>query len=214
VPEIRTAQGRLVGPAVVGGVAAPGREPAAVGRIRQIRWEARNGEKLNIGILSELWDRPQEGLGVRVMHVGEQRARGRTFDDPPGVHDMNPVGSAGHHAHIVGDQQDRHAEAGLEVVEQRQNLRLNRDIEGRGGLIGDQQFGLAREGDGDHDPLALASGKLVGIGTELGLGPRETHQTEHLGRSIERMGLAPTPVLPQGLGDLVTDAHGRIEGGE
>ena len=39
----------------------------------------------------------------------ERRLDVGVFDHLPGVHDRDPVGGLGHHAQIVGDQQDAHA---------------------------------------------------------------------------------------------------------
>ena len=52
---------------------------------------------------------------------------------------------------------------------QLQDLRLHRDVERRGRLVGDQQIGLVGERHGDHHALALAAGKLVRIAAEPAL---------------------------------------------
>jgi hypothetical protein len=49
------------------------------------------------------------------------------------------------------------------LLQQFQHLRLDRDVERRDGLVGDQQFGLHRQRPRDADPLALAAGKLVRV---------------------------------------------------
>src|SRR3546814_10531586 len=64
----------------------------------------------------------------------------------------------------MGDEEDGHAVAPLDVLDERQDLRLRRHIEGRGRLVGDQQRRLQGERHGDHDALALAAGKLVRVG--------------------------------------------------
>ena len=51
----------------------------------------------------------------------------------------------------------------LQVVEQVDDARLNGDVEGGDGLVEDQQLGLEDQGPGDADPLALATGELVGV---------------------------------------------------
>jgi hypothetical protein len=42
------------------------------------------------------------------------------------------------------------------------DLRLGGHVEGGGGLVGDEQVGLAGDPDGDHDALSHAAGELVG----------------------------------------------------
>ena len=53
------------------------------------------------------------------------------------------------------------------LAHQLEDLGLDRHVEGRGGLVGDDERGPAGDGHGDHHPLAQAAGKLV----REGLGP-------------------------------------------
>ena len=55
----------------------------------------------------------------------------------------------------------REAELALQVGEQPQDLRLHRDVERGGRLVGDQQLGLAHQRHGDHHALAQAARELV-----------------------------------------------------
>ena len=52
----------------------------------------------------------------------------------------------------------------LQVADQLQDLRLRRDVERGGRLVGDQQLRLERQRHGDHRALALAAGELMRIG--------------------------------------------------
>ena len=54
----------------------------------------------------------------------------------------------------------------LQIAQQRQDLRLDGDVERGRRLVGDQQVGLVGERHGDHHALALAAGELVRIGAE------------------------------------------------
>ena len=60
---------------------------------------------------------------------------------PARVHHRQAIGEPGDHAQIVGDDQDGHPELFPEPREQRQDLRLDGDVEGRRRLIGDQEAG-------------------------------------------------------------------------
>ena len=71
------------------------------------------------------------------------------------------VGEVAHHAEVVRDEQVGEPELVLQVGEQIQDLRLDRHVERRGGLVADQQRGLDGERAGDADALALAAGELV-----------------------------------------------------
>ena len=80
-----------------------------------------------------------------------------------GVHDHHPVGPAGDDPHVVGDEDDGHLELLAQVVDEVEDLGLDGHVERRGGLVGDQQLGLAGQGHGDHHPLAQAARQLVGV---------------------------------------------------
>ena len=66
-----------------------------------------------------------------------------------------------HDAQVVGDEQVGQAEVVLQVVEQVDDLGLDRDVESRDRLVEDDQLRLEREGAGDADPLALTARELV-----------------------------------------------------
>ena len=112
------------------------------------------------------WLGGQQLAGVGVLRIGEEGLGGIVFDDLAVGHYIDAVGHVAHDAEVVGDQQDRHAEAGLQVLEQSEDLRLDRHVEGGGRLVGDQQVGLVGQGHGDHYTLALAARELVRPGVE------------------------------------------------
>ena len=73
------------------------------------------------------------------------------------------VGHVGDDAHVVGDQDDARSKALIERSKQIKNFRLNRHVERRRGLVGDEHFGVARNRLGDHRALALATRQLVRV---------------------------------------------------
>ena len=105
--------------------------------------------------------RLQQRLGVRVAGVLEDGPHAALLDDPPGVHDDDAVGHLGDDAEVVGDEQDRRPGALLQPAQQVEDLRLHRDVEGGGRLVGDEQLRVHRQRHGDHHTLALAAGELV-----------------------------------------------------
>ncbi len=109
-------------------------------------------------------DRAQQRIGVGMPRRAEQLEHVRGLDDAAGIHHRDPVGDLGDHAEIVGDHHDRHAELALERQKQVEDLRLGRDVERRGGLVGDQKLGPAHQRHRDHHALAHAAGQLVRIG--------------------------------------------------
>ena len=61
----------------------------------------------------------------------------------------------------MGDEEIGQAELLLQVLQQVDHLRLDRDVERRDRLVADDQLGLDRERAGDADALALAAGEFV-----------------------------------------------------
>ena len=96
--ECRTHQLRFFFPADVGGVRAAGREPAPHQLASEVRGQARDRVEPLCLVLVQVGDRGQEGLGVRVAHVAEQRLCPGGFYDPAGIHDHDPVRVA--HDHV------------------------------------------------------------------------------------------------------------------
>ena len=93
---------------------------------------------------------------VRVDLLG-----GPDLDDLAEVHDRDPVGDVADDAEVVGDEDVGEPELVLKVVEQVDDLRLDRDVERRDRLVGDDQLRPQRQRPGDPDPLPLAAGELV-----------------------------------------------------
>ena len=79
----------------------------------------------------------EQGGGVGVARVTEHRLAVSLLDDPAEVHDRHAVREVAHDGKVVGDEDDREAEAGAQVLEQAQDRRLDRDVEGRDRLVGD-----------------------------------------------------------------------------
>jgi hypothetical protein len=61
----------------------------------------------------------------------------------------------------VRDEDERDAVARLHLLQQVQDLGTNRDVEGRDGLIADDEVGLPDQRARDRDALALAAGEFV-----------------------------------------------------
>ncbi|MFJ8113804.1 hypothetical protein [Streptomyces sp. NPDC096132] len=103
-------------------------------------------------------DRVLGGGGTQSARVGMRRGGEdllhlAAFDDLPGVHDHRPVAQIGHHAQVVGDEDDGHAEPVAQGPQQVEDLGLDGDVERGGRFVGDQQIGFAREGQRDAHAL-------------------------------------------------------------
>ena len=75
----------------------------------------------------------------------EQRRDVGLLDDLALVHDGDPVGEVGDHAHVVRDQHDRGAELVAAAAQQVEDLGLHGDVEGGGRLVGDDDPGLEHQ---------------------------------------------------------------------
>ena len=67
-----------------------------------------------------------------------------------------------------------------QACQQLQYLRLDGDVERRGGFVGDQQCGIVGQRHGDHHPLPLSTGKLMGKRLQPMLGIGEASLMQHL----------------------------------
>src|ERR1700735_4235877 len=123
----------------------------------------------------------EQGAGIGLAWFVEA-LRGRTlFDDPALLHHGDVIADLRGDAQIVGDEQDRNPKPRLNLVEQLQHLRLNRDVEGGNGLIRHHHVGIERERPRNRDALALSAG-VLGRKTRDGVG-RQTNQLKQLARS-------------------------------
>ena len=96
-----------------------------------------------------------------------------------------------------------------EAVDEPEDLGLDHDVESAGRLVGDHEPGRARERHGDHHPLALAPGELVGIGMRRG--GRQTHFLEQAGNSCTGLGLLDLLVQQDRLEDLRAHVADGVE---
>ena len=96
-------------------------------------------------------------MPISLLRIAEDVADRARLHDAAAIHHHDLGGHVRHDAKVVRDQEHRHAELALKVADELQNLRLDRDVERRGRLIGDQERRPADEGRGDHGALAQAA---------------------------------------------------------
>jgi hypothetical protein len=77
---------------------------------------------------------------ARALEHAEHRT---LLDHPAGIHHGHLVGDLGHHAEIVRDEQDAHADLVLQAAQEIENLSLDGDVERRGRLVSDEQRRVA-----------------------------------------------------------------------
>ena len=98
---------------------------------------------------------------IVLLRIGQDPVCHALFDDPPRVHDDDPVAEQPDHIQIVADEDvaDRHLPA--QIGQQVQHHRLNRDVERRCRFIENQQLGLQGDRPRYADAGFLAARKLV-----------------------------------------------------
>ena len=138
-----------------------------------------------------------------------QAVGGRELDDPPEIHDRDAARQVPHHAQVVRDEQIRELEAPLQLEQEVQDLRLDRHVERRHRLVGDDELRLERERARDADALALAAAELVRVARrELG---READDLEQLAHALRERRAARQPVHAQALADRLAHRHARVQ---
>src|SRR3954447_18232823 len=110
-------RGRLLQPADLPGVSAARLERAPARDVGERRRQATDDVEL-LALEVHSRDRGEQGLGVRVGRARVDVVDRRLLDHLAGVHDRDPVGDVGHHAHVVRDQDQAHVALVLELGEQ------------------------------------------------------------------------------------------------
>jgi hypothetical protein len=87
----------------------------------------------------------------------------------------------------MGDEDEGSAALGDRLEEKRHDVAAGVAVEIAGRFVGDEDGGLRRKSAGDRDALLLAAGEFGGIVRDAA---GEPDVTEHLTRSIERIGAA------------------------
>ena len=132
--------------------------------------------------------------------------------DPTAIHHRDAVGESGDDAEVVADEDDAGMGLPLGDAQQIEDLGLDRHVQCRGRLIGDDEVGVVGDGHGDDDALTHTTGELVreGLGTHLGVG--DAHHVEQFDGTIPGARLAESGVMHlQRLDELVTDRVHRRE---
>ena len=143
--------------------------------------------------LASRTDDSQQGRRVGVPGRSQQPRRRTELDDAPGVHGRDAVGHALEQAQVVGDDDDRRAQLPHQRHERLDDLHLHQRVERGGGLVGDDQLGLARERRGDGRALQHPARELVGVAPHHGLRLGHAQARQQVGHA--RVGLA-RPTAP------------------
>ena len=134
--------------------------------------------------------RREQGLGIGMRGIVVEDLFGGQFDDLAQIHNRDPVGDMAHDAEVVGDEHIRKPHLRLDILQEIDDLGLDRDVEGRNRFVGDDKARFDGQGPGDADALALTAGKFVWVPAKC---------TWPAVGSIRRRIRRPRVVLPQPL---------------
>ena len=111
----------------------------------------------------------------------------------------------------MGDEHVREAVLLLQVLEEVDDLRLDRDVEGADGLVADDELRPQRERPRDADALALPAAELVR--EAVGHVRAQADPRQEAGDPILELPPVGEAVHPQGLGDRIAHGDARVQGG-
>ncbi len=204
----------LVGQAAVHDVGAAGVEGAAGRELDQAGGLAGDRDQ-PLAAGRGAGDGFEQALGVRVVGLVEDVAFGGFLGGPAGVHDHDVVGDVGDDAEVVGDHQQGGAGFLLQPQQQVQDLGLDGGVQGGGGLVGDDQLGVQRDGHRDHGALPHAAGELVRVVVDPFAGAGDADVAEQFDGPFGGGGLGDGLVVgADHLADLPADLVERVQAGQ
>ena len=168
------------------------------------------GARANLSELLQSRYGIEELARIGVLGIGQGLVFRYRFDDPAAQHNDDAWRDEIHKLQIVPYEDDGKAQLLLQVQQQVDNLRLDRDIERADRLIRDQDLRFGGQGARDANPLALSSGKCRRVGRSRGRGQADLAQqfSYPCGYATARR----QAVKPDDLRECIADAHPGIEG--
>src|SRR5438105_2996746 len=124
VPQLR-----LLLLADVSPVLAARLEAASRRRRDEVRRQAFDREQLPLALLVKTRDRAQQAPRVRHLRIREELGRVGLLDDLAAVHHVDTLGHPGDNTEVVGDEDERGAELPREILQQVQDLGLDRYVQ-------------------------------------------------------------------------------------
>src|SRR3984893_13486377 len=156
------------------------------------------------------WHGVEQYPSIGMQWIVEQLVAIRLLDNAAEIHYGDTLAEMPHDRKIVGDEQIGEVEALSQILKQVDDLRLDRDVEGRHGLIADDELGIERKRARNADTLALAARHLVRIAVgKIRIEAADREQLAHPLSAARGIGL--DGVHLHRLGDDATDLHARIE---
>ncbi len=148
---------------------------------------------------------------ARVGHarVLENGGRGPQLDDAPEVHDGDAGRDLRDDREVVRNVEIGEGVVALEVLQQVDDLRLDRDVERGHRLVAHDEVRPHCECTGDPDTLPLATGELVGV--SLGELRAQANFAQGLNHAVVRLAAGRELMDEETLANRVTDRAPRVE---
>src|SRR5690606_19838867 len=134
------------------------------------------------------------------------------------VHDDDAVRDFRDYTKIVRDEEHGGVVLALQLADQREYLLLSRHVQGRGGLVRDQQPWLQDQRNAYHDALALPARQLVRVTVINAFRVRQVHRGQHFQYPAPAFAPVVVAVNAQHLVDLpaycldgIQRGHGFLE---
>src|SRR5450830_101159 len=119
-----------------------------------------------------------------------------SLDDLAKVHDRNAVRHVTYNSKVMGNEEIRQVQPLLQLLEQVDDLRLNRHVQGRDGLIQDKQFWIDNKRAGNPDTLTLTTGELMRIAPFVFRA--QAHRLHHGGAGLSALLPGANPCTSRG----------------
>ena len=209
-------EGRANAPAVVAAPAekASRLERTAFGKPGEIRRLSFDGAESLLRCGIQPGNAPVERARVGVSRSPESSRDRCRLHHPAGVHHGHAVRVGRDEPEVVADEDHAHPEVRLELRQQLEDLGLDGDVEGGGGLVRDEHLRTERDGHGDEHPLAHAPGELMGVSIDPLARVRDVHPLEQLDGTRPRVRPPDGAVRPDDRRQLVPHREHGIERGE
>ena len=153
-----------------------------------------------------------EPVRIGMQPVVEHLVDGAVLHQPPRVHDSDVIGKLGDDADVVRQQDHGDALFPVDLGEDAEDVVLRDDVERRRRLVEDDDLGLQKEREGDHDALLHPSREFVRIAVHhaRSVQPHALQKLRDMA-AVLLIGL-PHAVIVRRLVKLLADLHERVEG--
>ena len=150
-----------------------------------------------------------EELAHHRLLGAQQHLAGPEHRQVPVVEQPDVVGHRAGGVDVVGDDQERGVDLGVQVDDELVEERRTHRVEAGVGLVEEHDLRVEHQGPGQAGALAHTAGDLTG---QLVLGAEQTHQVHLLHDDVADLGLGLLGVLAQRERDVVVEVH-RAEHG-